>query len=294
MKKVIKLTETELKSIIKESIHAILKDKPNIIDGKIDINSIDISKIDIEILRQAYVDLRLVPTRMSYDSFLSNIPKINEAEGDILSPDNVVNEILQKYHLDRHLVLKIEASNSIFVYIITACIGMNDILIEDDMNKMGYFLSCRGNIQNINGMAYQVLQFEPYSQMQSDETITIKQKYTVLYHWTPEYNLSNILQNGLIPNHQNKMFNYPNRTYLMKGDSSLYEMLELGRRLCIVNKDSRNNGEYALLSINLVDIDDTIHFYYDPNASLGVYTEQNIPPSHIQKVGNYNFRQKNR
>ena len=30
-----------------------------------------------------------------------------------------------------------------------ACIGNNDKLIEDDMNKMGYFLGVRGDIQNI-------------------------------------------------------------------------------------------------------------------------------------------------
>ena len=62
------------------------------------INSIDISKIDIEILKQAYIDLRLVPTMTVYGDPLSSIANVNEEIGDIMPPDNVVNTIIQKYH----------------------------------------------------------------------------------------------------------------------------------------------------------------------------------------------------
>ena len=42
-----------------------------------------LSKIDIEILKQAYVDLRLVPTMTVYGDTLSDLPNINESVGDI-------------------------------------------------------------------------------------------------------------------------------------------------------------------------------------------------------------------
>ena len=287
-KHVIRLAESDLYRMIKESVQTILQNNDN--EDDFDINSIDISDIDIEILKQSYIDLRLVPTRISYDDPLSKFHIVNESEGDIMPPDNVVNAIIQKYHLNSHLVVKVEASNKIYIYIITACIGNNEKLIEDDMKKMGYFLGIRGQVQNIQGMLFRTLQFEPYSQMQNDETTNIKQVYNHLYHWTPEYHLNNILQNGLIPSHQNKVFNYPQRIYLMKGDCDLFQMKDLGQQLCFVNTDQRNNGKYVLLRIDLSNIGDDVHFYYDPNSKIGIYTEQAISPTSIKVVNEFTFQ----
>jgi hypothetical protein len=76
-KKKVKLTEQDLHNIIKETGQVILKDKKNETD--FNINSIDISKIDIEILKQAYIDLRLVPSRMSHNSPILDLLNINES-----------------------------------------------------------------------------------------------------------------------------------------------------------------------------------------------------------------------
>lgn len=287
VKKLSKLTNNNLHRILKETLDTIFEidNDTNIIN----INSIDISKIDIEILKQSYVDLRFVPTRITYDNPLTIYSNIEESKGDIMSPDNVVTLIKQKYHLNDQLIKKMEASNNIYIYIIYACIGNNDDLIEEEMKKMGYYVGVRSDIQNIQGMLFQILQFEPYSQIQNDETSNIKTQYDYLYHWTPEYYVNDILHNGLIPNHQNNKFNYPNRIYLMKGDTDLYDMLKLGKMLCNINTDSRNNREYVLLKINLKNIDNNIHFYYDPNAEIGVYTEQTISSDNIEIVGSYNF-----
>ena len=288
-KQTIRLTENELHDIIKETIQTIVQDSNS--NHIVDVNSIDISKIDIEILKKAYVDFRLMPKRISHDNVLSNIPQLNEAEGDEMPADNIVIEIRKKYHLDEYLAFKLEANNNIYIYIITACIGENDKLIEDDMRKMGYFLGCKGEIQIIYGMAFQTLQFEPYSQMQNDETKNIKNVFNFLYHWTPEYCIDNILKNGLIPNHQNKFFNYPNRIYLMKGDSSFSEIEKLGRNLCKVNTNEQNNGTYFLLKVDINNLSDDIHFYYDSNSSIGIYTEQQIPPCNIQVINKINFNE---
>lgn len=289
-KQIIKLTESDLHKIIKESVQTIFQDNNDKTD--FDINSIVISDIDIEILKQSYVDLRLIPTRISYDNPLTKFHIVNESEGDIMPPDNVVNAIIQKYHLNSQLVAKMEASNKIYIYIITACIGHNEKLIEDDMKKMGYFLGVRGKVQNIQGMLFRTLQFEPYSQMQNDETKNIKQKYEYLYHWTPKYHLKSILKNGLIPNFQNKMFNYPQRIYLMKGDCDLFQMKDLGQQLCFVNTDQRNNGKYILLRIELKNMDDDVHFYYDSNTNIGIYTEQAISPTSIKVINEFMFQTK--
>ena len=163
-KKAIHLTENELKQMIYEEVkEAFDKSKNHEI--------IDISEIDIDILKSAYYDLRLTPTITVYGDILSNLPSINEGVGDILPPDTVVKNLIKKYGLPPQLVLKREAFNKIYIYVITALIGKNDKLIEQDMQKMGYFLGYRQPPQTINGMIYQVLQFEPTSQMQNDEVL---------------------------------------------------------------------------------------------------------------------------
>lgn len=69
-KKIEQLTESDSKTI-NDSEQTIIQNIDT--ENDFDINSIDISKIDIEILKQAYIDLRLVPTRTSFDDPLSDI-----------------------------------------------------------------------------------------------------------------------------------------------------------------------------------------------------------------------------
>lgn len=47
-----------------------------------DIDSIDISAIDFETLKEAYVDLRLVPTMTTFGDILSDIPNVSEDNND--------------------------------------------------------------------------------------------------------------------------------------------------------------------------------------------------------------------
>ena len=123
-----------------------------------------------------------------------------------MSPDIVSKNITQKYNLPSQFVIKKEHFHKICVYVITAVIGINDKLIEDDMKKMGYFLSKKSDVVEVQDMRFQILQFEPLSQMQEDITNDVKSNFTRLYHWTPSYNVDDILRNGLIPSSKNKVF----------------------------------------------------------------------------------------
>lgn len=282
------LTKDTLHRIVYKTIKNMLTESINI-NNDFDVDDIDISKIDIEDLKQGYRDLRLTPTSTLYGDIFSDEIYIKEAIGDILPPDNVANTIITRYNLPSSFVIVKEHYHKIQIYIITAMIGVNDRLIERDMQKMGYFLGHKGKIKNIYGMNYQVLQFEPTCQMQNDETEAIKSKYNTLFHWTPTYFEDNIKRDDLIPNHKNKVFNYPNRTYLMEGDSSMQSMMQLGFLLCVNNADAKNNGNYSLLSIDIKGLDDSIRFYYDPNSEIGIYTESPIPSSKIKVVKRVNF-----
>ena len=286
-KKVIRLTESEFRNLLEDNVRNVLTKMTN--DISLSSEGIDISQIDIETLRQAYRDLRLTPVPVTYDDDLTFPALLKEAYGDILPPDSVVNKIIQKYKLDAQLVNKVEANHKISIYIIVAQIGNNVELIKADMEKMGYFLGHTGKVFNIEGMKFVELQFEPYCQMQDDETENIKAQYDKLYHWTPEYHLQDIMSYGLAPSHKNRVFNYPPRTYLMKGDCDDNEMIGLGQKLCLYNKNPNNNGSYILLAINIKDIDDNIRFYFDPNSAIGIYTEQLIPNDKIQQVSKQLF-----
>lgn len=255
-------------------------------------DEIEISKIPWDDLKLLCKDYSLLPTPLGFDESLDKMFLIKEAFGDIQPPDNVTNQIIKKYGLNNTLVYKIEHHNKIYVYIINACIGHNDKVIEDDMNDMGYFLSVRGKKEIRNGILFQALQFEPYSQMQDDETNNVKAKYKTLYHWTPKYNLGDIMANGLVPSHKNEVFNYPPRTYLMKGDCDNDKIAILGQRLCFVNHNPQNDGNYVLLAINITNLDDNIRFYLDPNSDIGIYTEQVIPKNNISIKDNVQFKTK--
>lgn len=274
-KQIIRLTESELKKIVLESVKRVLNESSL-------VDEIDITQIPIEILRQGYFDYRLVPQSTMYGNALYEPSTITEAVGDILPPDTVVNNIINKYHLPQQLVVKIEHYHKIYVYAITACIGENDKIIEDDMSKMGYFLGARGEVVKIQDMRFQTLQFEPSSQLQEDITNLVKSKFDALYHWTPSYCVEGIQREGLIPSHKNEAFNYPPRTYLMEGNSSDEQMWNLGQQLCIKNNNPNNNGMYSLIIVDIKNLDDSIRFFYDPNSEIGIYTEQPIPNDRIQ------------
>ncbi|MBR6517661.1 MAG: hypothetical protein IKT40_12590 [Bacilli bacterium] len=284
-KRLIRLTEDDLNAIIKESIDEILN--LNIDD------IIDIRKIPIEELRRCYIDYRLLANSSLYGKILYEPSYVNEAIGDILPADDIVNNIKTKYRLSDDMVVKLEHFHNIGVYVVVAVIGENVELIEKDMHKMGYFLSKYGNIVEIENMHYQVCQFEPHSQYQEDITDIIKNKYDILYHWTPFYNIDNIIENGLIPSHKNSKFNYPPRIYFMEGDSSDGDRMYLGRLLCSANNDSRNNGEYYLLGVNINNLDSDIRFYYDPNSEIGIYCEQSISSDNIEIIEKVKLRRDN-
>lgn len=283
-KKVVKLNVGDIKNIVNECINELT----NYDDW------IDISTLDKEDLDSAKIDLRLIPHAVSFDDIICNVIEdkqyLMESAGDSLPPDDVIENIVNKYQLDRRLIKKVERANKIYVYVITALIGENVDMIKNDMEIMGYFFGHSGREYLIDGQKYIQLQFEPYCQLQQDITDEIKTQFNALYHWTPEYHLDDIMTQGLIPLHENKVFNYPPRIYLIKGDVSFNDIKMLGDGLSRINDNENNNGCYVLLGIELSELDYDIKFYYDPNYRNGVFTEQRIPPEYIKVITREKFK----
>lgn len=288
MSKKIKITEKELNNIIKESIAKILNEQK--LTSEPDLNDFSQFNLTIEDYREMYVDLRYIPTPILdngnplYEEYTLKTPIF-----EIKDPFDVVKEIVKKYSLNPHSMNAFEAENKIYIIMVLAQLGVNDELIKNDMEKLGYFLSKKGGMRKIDDMDYQILQFEPTSQIQNDETETILKECPFLYHWTPTYLVDSIMSNGLILSHRNYKFKYPARTYLMRSNCSKNAIINLGNQLCFSNKDERNDGNYTLIMVSLNNLDDNIRFYYDPNSAIGIYTEQPIPPSNLKQLGTTNF-----
>lgn len=258
----------------KNKIHQILLENIN------KLLNFNIKNFDINKLKSIYCDYRLIPRQKCYGDLLGDLPLINEAHTDILPPDNVIRLIQEKYELPDDLIWKSEGYHEISIYLVVAILGDNDKLIENDMGKLGYFLSSRSDYQTIDNMVFQILQFEPNSELQKDVTEELKNIYQFLLHWTPEYNLDNIMKNGLIPSHKNYYFQYPDRIYLLL-PTNMEKIIKLGKVLCTYNGNKNNNGLYTLLKINLNNLDNSVRFYMDPNSDIGVYTEQSININNI-------------
>ena len=278
----IKKYSNKLEKIIREHVRRTILEGLTI---KYLINDENIPLIDIETLKKTCFDFRLIPQLTVYGDKLSSLPYLNEAYGDIVEPDEVVNKLIKRYHLNSSLINKFESHNRIYVYVIVADIEINAKLISDDMEKMGYFLGVSKPYAIVDGIEFVCLQFEPMCYQQKNETETIKNTYDFLYHWTPTKNVESILQHGLIPSHKNNIFNYPNRTYLIKGNANDEDIKFLGWSISCNN----NEKKYTLLKIDIEKLDDSVNFYLDSNSQIGIYTEDIIPAEYIKIEGNITF-----
>ena len=116
----------------------------------------------------------------------------------------------------------------------------------------------------------------------------MKKEY--LWHLTPEYNVKSILENGIIPSNDNCLFDYPERSYFFSFKRINNKRIqEIGQNLAAVNNDSRNNGSYCLLKIDLHKLPENIKFYRDYNCFNGVYTEDKIPADIVSIEKYYKF-----
>lgn len=282
--KKITVTESQLNRIISESVRRVLS--PASDDGF----GIDISKIPIEDLRAGYRDLRLTPIGFCYDDVLGDDEVLREDVGDIMNPDEIAERIRDKYDLPKSFVRVTERFHKIYIFIVNSPLGMNDKMLENDMRKAGYFMSNRSLPKIVDNMMFQTLQFEPECQLQDDVTDEVRGNYTRLYHWTPSENLESIMKYGIIPLRQNVVFNYPNRAYLIFCNEDDTRLTKLGKLLYSYNRKKGNNGDYALLGIDVKSLPENVRLYYDPNCEIGVYTEQPIPVNSVKLIRKENFR----
>lgn len=273
-----KLAEKELLNVIKEHM---LRLRP------CRLGLLDLSKVPVENLRERYRDYGIF---QGCCGIIEPFKQISEdIEGNRISEDakTVAQNLGRKYLLDRSWQIIVDdGDNDVPILVAIADIKENSKMVIDDMAMAGYFVGYRKEYQK-DGMLWQVLQFEPlYPKDNTDEV----KKGTIAYHWTPSYNLGDITKNGLVPKSENSHFSYPPRVYIMTRKCDYNRLMALGQTLCLMNKDPRNNGKYALISLRTWKIPKETKFYYDPNMTDAMYTYDVIPPSAILNIEKHKFQ----
>lgn len=95
----------------------------------------------------------------------------------------------------------------------------------------------------------------------------------LVYHITEKEYLPNILKNGLIAQHKDKISYHPNRVYLFVDKKNISEIL---------NNINFDIDEPVLLTIDVSEFKKSHTFYIDPNLEDGgVYIDENIPANLI-------------
>jgi len=121
-----------------------------------------------------------------------------------------------------------------------------------------------------------------------------------LYHLTPSFAVAKIKKLGLIPKALSKMSQHPARIYFCTSSDGALEMAEslnTYSKYFISDLDTRSNlDDWTLLEINTNGL--KLKLYKDPNFleeddNEGVYTLQNIPPSHISVIKEFKNVEKN-
>jgi hypothetical protein len=100
-----------------------------------------------------------------------------------------------------------------------------------------------------------------------------------LYHVTNQKYLKKIMKSGLVPKSKNKVTNHPDRIYLSIDIDSLCEISLQLDIMDFIPKD-----EQVFMKIDLKNL--YIFLRYDGQFEGGVYTTDNIPPTHLTIIEN--------
>lgn len=157
----------------------------------------------------------------------------------------------------------------------------NNRAIDKAMNLCGYVRSTEMKIGDFVEINF-ISRYE-----EKDITDEVR-RMGHIRHITPLYNVGKIKRVGFVPKSSNSRFNYPDRIYFFAGNTPMFE---IGYQILDFHKHNRSKGDkdaYAVISVDTNKIPEAVHFHYDPNYAMGIYTMENIPPSAIDGIKEYN------
>ena len=282
---IIKITESQANAI-RRRISAGLNYFPN-------LRSCNVDEANSEFI----TDSPRIDGDINYHTSFDNPLSIMLLGGLIIfyPPSKVRKFILKRYVIsDSDVAIKEDDKNAIMVRILP---DKSEDLVNElirAMNLCGYYLSLpRPEIVSYwferEKESPLVLQFEPkYGDTMKRDVIGNERE---LLHITQRKNLDKIYFNGLVPKSNNNLFNYPERIYLLKGSTPVIDIVELGlllKNVYNIKSEDDPSSKYCIIHIDLKKVPDNVKFFTDINYSkYGIYTMDNIPPSAISGVSNF-------
>ena len=206
-------------------------------------------------------------------------------------PPEKVKSFLEKRYGDNLNVFLLDAMNGEKCFVIRFNDSdENQEIIDRDMSLCGYFPS----YVNKRGVEREV-QYEPRRQNKINDAV---QDEEYIYHLTQSNKVPKILNIGLTPKTNNKMFMYPDRVYFFLHEPDYDDCVSIARQfysnemiqagLGKIKREDVYNGTYALLRIDTEKVKD-VDFSYGPNGDECIYTYDNIKPDaievHLENIG---------
>lgn len=279
-----KISFETLTKIICESIEKILKK-----ESDFDIRQLfDFSKFTKEQLLGMIYNMRDYVQGNGYGSkiFYDKGKIINEQAERTLDVEELKSELNKSLGIEEYQIKTHIYANKIKVVILYVNVDKNTDYVVKEMESCGWSLARKVKGTVFYGYIYNLLEFDPMFQ---DNVNNEVRQSMFLYHWTPIYNLDNILKHGLEPRSENEFLSYLPHVYLMKTNISVKDAKYLGWQLYMKNKNINNDGSYVLLQIYVEKIPEDVDFFYDPRYEMGYYTNDLIPPEAINAVGQVTF-----
>lgn len=282
------MNDTTISKIVKDSIKKVLfesKSQKEILD----IESVfHFSSIPVEELEKQYVDLSHVVSESGYGGkFLGYRRRIiAEDATKTLSIDETRRQIQKKFKLKDWQFATEDGDNGLSFIILYPGIFRNTKVIQKAMNACGWSMAKKGTIVK-DKMLWKSMSFDPLFQ---DDVSAEAKKFKYAFHWSPMRNYDSIMRDGLVPKSQNKLFKYPDRIHLIKGNTTKNELFYIGAQLYEMNKGLKNNGKYVLFTIDMSKCPKDMEVYYDPRYEYGYYVDKQIPISAITPWFAYDFK----
>ena len=276
------VTEKIIENIIREKI-----------EGYINAEKFfNFSRIPIKELEEQYYYLGDALSIKGYGGMFmlgDNDKLLFEEAQATLSPEKTKEQMMKRFNFkDWQVKITIEANNIKLVTLFPD-FRENCQLVKDAMTACGWSLALQQNTTAKNGDKWILMSFDP---MYQDNISNEIRKNWYLYHWTPLYNCKSILKNGLEVRSENSKYDYSPRIHLLKHDLNDSQIMFIGEQLCNQNKDPRNDGKYALLSIVVRKIPRNTEFFYDPRYEGGYYVTSPIPKEAIGVRFGHDFKNK--
>lgn len=289
-KKIIKITESQLRNVIKETIN-------NVFNGSISEydDIFDLRKIPKEILKKNFVSYSPYRLNASCDSRFQigkNGKFVCEAidyEGNV---DDAIEDITSTFPIDKvYQVTKAKGHHGMYVALLVANKTGNLEIIIECMTQYNLFPSkeIKNNVLSDGETEWVDIRFEPTEQ--DDVTDFVRNNYEKLWHLSPEINEANILKTGLIASNNNPIYKYSSpRLHLIEGNATPKDIQNLANALYGQAQAKGIEGlsnRYTLFSIDLSKVPQTTRFFFDVNEKFGLFTNSNIEPSAISIEGYY-------